>query len=811
MHRHNLVDGLQITSKKVDGKCELCIFGKSTHRPFDEKLTHETKVLEHIHLDLFGLTRTQSIGGAIWMFLATDGRSSVKAPSFLTNKQKETVLAAVHDWRTMAERQTGLKVLIFRIDGGGEFDNGWFRDYCRKHGIVIEMIPPRSSAANGVAERANRTVLDGVRTFLVDAGFPPSMWAKAALTFCYVNVFIPSSRFPNEVPIEIYTKKRHDVSHLRPFGCKCWVTLDAIQTDGKLGVRAVKGRFVGYIGRRGYRVWLPQTKTFHESRSVEFEEGDPRRSAPAVPDEVDGEVFVDVNIGPAPNAVPDSPANENQIDIPNASIPSTPTTPSTPSYDGIPELFAAQPSFQPLALPIQEPEAGPRRGTRIREPSARQLQSEESTERERSAFEQNLAWAHDSGGIDELDDNPLAMVANSPFAFGAESSDKWVPNTYKQAIRHPELWKAPMQAEYDTLMDKNCWTLVDLPRNANLTGGRWVYAIKWSKDGQVAKRKARYVAQGFTQIEGVDYNKTYGAVARMESVRIVLAVIAVLGLFMFQVDFKAAFLNSPIQHDVYIKQPEGFVKEGEEHKVCKLNKSIYGTMQGSHDWQDMLGKGYEEDGYIASKADPCVRYRRIDNEYTLSTTYGDDVNGASSTEDGRKKAIADLGKRWESSEVNSGILLGMTISQDPISKSITISQKSYFERMLEHFGMENVRIRCTPLDPKAKIIESTNPLPELDRKFMSNKPYRSFVGSLLWGACSTRPDIAFASNFFARFQLNPGIIHWEACEWLAGYIRGTIHYSITYRAPKPGDDRLGFGLAPLGYSDSDWASCLVTR
>ncbi|GAW05952.1 retrovirus-related pol polyprotein [Lentinula edodes] len=297
----------------------------------------------------------------------------------------------------------------------------------------------------------------------------------------------------------------------------------------------------------------------------------------------------------------------------------------------------------------------------------------------------------------------------------------------------------------------------------------------------------------------------------MESVHIVLAIIAVLGLFMFQVDFKAAFLNSPINHDVYMKQPEGFVKEGEEHKVCKLNKSMYGTMQGSHDWQDTLGKGYEEDGYIASRANPCVRYRQIDDEYTLSTTYGDDVNGASSTESGRKKAIADLGKRWESSEVNSGVLLGMTIFQDPGSKSITMSQKAYFEHMLEHFGLETIRTRHTPLDPKTKISESPNPLPEDDRRFMSNKPYCLFIGSLLWGACSTRPDIAFASNFLARFQLNPGIIHWKACEWLAGYIWGTIDYSITYRAPKPGDDRLGFGLAPFGYSDSDWASCLVTR
>ncbi|KAF8825279.1 hypothetical protein HHX47_DHR7000346 [Lentinula edodes] len=378
----------------------------------------------------------------------------------------------------MAERQTGLKVLIFRIDGGGEFDNGWFRDYCRENGIVIEIIPPRSLSANGVAERANRTVLDGVRTFLVDAGFPPSMWAKAALTFCYVNMFIPSSRFPDKVPIKIYTKKHHDVSHLRPFGCKCWATLDAIQTDGKLGVRAVEGRFVGYIGRRGYQIWLPQTRTFHESRSVEFEEGDPRRSTPAVPDEVDGEMLGDVDIGSAPDAMPVPPANKNQIQNSDLSVPSMPTTPSMPNYEGLPELFAPQPPpAQPLQhgqiplQPIHEPEIGPRRGTRICKPSARQLQFQEPAKREQSAFERNLAWAQDSGtGIDELEENSLAMVAKSPFAFAAESSDKWVPNTYKQAMR-PELWKAPMQAEYDTLIEKDCWTLVDLPPNANLTGG----------------------------------------------------------------------------------------------------------------------------------------------------------------------------------------------------------------------------------------------------------------------------------------------------------------------------------------------------
>lgn len=123
----------------------------------------------------------------------------------------------------------------------------------------------------------------------------------------------------------------------------------------------------------------------------------------------------------------------------------------------------------------------------------------------------------------------------------------------------------------------------------------------------------------------------------------VLAIIAVLKLSIFQVDFTAAFLNSPITHDVYMKQPEGFVKPGTEHLVCKLKKSIYGTMQGSHDWQATLAEGYKDDGYTTSRADPCIRFRRDGDEYTITSTYGDDVCGGSSTKEGRDKAVGDLG------------------------------------------------------------------------------------------------------------------------------------------------------------------------
>ncbi|GAW03370.1 Gag-Pol polyprotein [Lentinula edodes] len=375
-------------------------------------------------------------------------------------------------------------------------------------------------------------------------------------------------------------------------------------------------------------------------------------------------------------------------------------------------------------------------------------------------------------------------------------------------MKASELWLPPMKAEYETLVAKGCWELVHLPPDANLTGGRWTYAIKWGPGGEVLKRKARWVAQGYTQIQGQDYDKTYGAVARMESVRIVLAIIATLRLSLFQVDFTAAFLNSPISHEVYMRQPDGFIKPGDEDKVCKLRKSIYGTMQGSHDWQETLAAGYSEDGYITSRADPCIRYRRVGDEYTLTSTYGDDVCGGSSTEDGRLRAVKDLAKRWESNEVSSHVLLGMNIQQNPI----TISQKPYILRMLEHFQLLHVRHRHTPLPPNVKLCEAPTPLPDDNLQFMAGKPYRKFVGSILWCQTCTCADISFAAGLLARYQLHPGRTHWECVKWLAGYLLWSCDYAITYAAPGAGEEHvLGLGLKPKGYSDSDHAGCVDTH
>lgn len=146
--------------------------------------------------------------------LFTDGRSTVKIPLFLSNKRSETMLKEFHHFKIKAENQTSRSVKAIRIDGGKELDNKLMSDYCEQRGIEIEQVPPYLSALNGMAERANGTILEATWTFLNESGLPHSFWAEAAATFCYVDSFVPSARFPDDIPIEIWTRKHHDVLHL---------------------------------------------------------------------------------------------------------------------------------------------------------------------------------------------------------------------------------------------------------------------------------------------------------------------------------------------------------------------------------------------------------------------------------------------------------------------------------------------------------------------------------------------------------------------------------------------------------------------
>ena len=236
-----------------------------------------------------------------------------------------------------------------------------------------------------------------------------------------------------------------------------------------------------------------------------------------------------------------------------------------------------------------------------------------------------------------------------------------IPRSYKHAMAtDPERWMVPMLVEMETLKAKHTWDLVKAPPGANIMDSIWVFDIKWDGEGNQIKDKARLVGKGYTQQLGVDYNKTWAGVTRLESVQMTAAIAAKLDLKLWQIDFVGAYLNSLMKEDIYMKQPEGFVEDGYEDHVCKLIHTIYGTMQGGHDWYETLSKTFKNLGCTASRADPCVRFKKKDGSYTITDTYTDDIFGALNDEAEAKRRKDEIGGVWEIKDVEENeYFLGM--------------------------------------------------------------------------------------------------------------------------------------------------------
>ena len=391
-------------------------------------------------------------------------------------------------------------------------------------------------------------------------------------------------------------------------------------------------------------------------------------------------------------------------------------------------------------------------------------------------------------------DEVRQLVLIELLAVAASAAIRRDPATYKEAMRgtNAEEWADACQYEMDALWKNDTWELVELPPGRKAVKSKWVFKLK--ADGHF---HARVVAKGFTQILDIDYDETFSPVACFESIRLLLVLAMLEDWEIHQMDVKSAFLNGVLEEEIYMEQPQGFIAAGQENKVCRLKKAIYGLKQASRAWNQQIHGVLTELGFkqTQSDADIYVCQQNMGGGLLIVILYVDDITIMGSSLEDVKQLKQKLSSRYEMSdfgEIQS--YLGMRISRDRSRKCIKVDQSGYIKSVLDRFSMADANPHPTPLPAGADehLVKNTAQATQAEIKH-----YQSLIGSLLYVQIGTRPDISFAVSWLAQYAANPSPQHLRLATYVLSYLLGTVDMCLCYNGAT------GTGLH--GYSNSSLA------
>ncbi|GJU38973.1 putative ribonuclease H-like domain-containing protein [Tanacetum coccineum] len=356
-------------------------------------------------------------------------------------------------------------------------------------------------------------------------------------------------------------------------------------------------------------------------------------------------------------------------------------------------------------------------------------------------------------------------------------------------------WVEAMQEELLQFKLQQVWVLVDLPNGAKVIGTKWVYRNKKDERGVVVRNKARLVAQGHRQEEGIDYDEVFAPVARIEAIRLFLAFASFMGFIVYQMDVKSAFLYGTIDEEVYVSQPPGFVDPDHPTKVYKVVKALYGLHQAPRAWYATLSTFLEKHGYKRGTIDKTLFIRRNKKDIMLVQVYVDDIIFGSTNKSWCDEFEALMQSRFQMSSMGElTFFLGLQVKQN--KEGIFISQDKYVAEILKKFDLVNVKAAITPMETKL-------PLTKDEEAFdVDVHLYRSMIGSLMYLTAS-RPDIMYAVCVCSRFQVTPKTSHLNAVKRIFKYLKGKPNLGLWYPRESP--------LDLEAFSDSDYGGSNLDR
>jgi hypothetical protein len=794
---NGFVTGIELDGDSKPEFCEACAKAKSARQPFPkESHTRSQKFGERVHWDLWGPASVKSLNGHYYVAARIDDATR-ETKLYFQEKKSETFGSYKKD-EAHIETQSGNRIKVVRSDRGGEFLSNEMTQHQDQKGTVRELTAHDSPPQNGTAERGMRTRAERARALLIASGLPRFLWEEAMKHTTWLQNRTPARALEGKTPYEMKNKRKPHLGGIQEFGAAAYVKdLKA----GKLDARAQLGRFVGYDSEtKGYRIYWPGKRSITVERNVVFNPNDVQNAE-------------NVTI-PSGDALSEGERNK---------IIQNPTS----------NVNDAEKSENDSNLPIEtQPE--PNKGNTIQEeevsntvpfPTVSEPENEANTEAEQSQSygpgrrvqpKPKGIYAKMNGGLvagvsvtEQLDDeDPLIelpddqLFTDLPPDFALIGGLNPEPTSIDEALRGPDAqkWQEALDYEINQLEKMGTWVVEDLPAGQTAIPCSVVLKIKRGPDGEIQSYRVRIVAGGHRQVEGINYTETFSAAAKMPTVRVVLANAAEQDWEIEHVDVKSAYLNAPLEETIYMKPPRGVLKAGQNGKVLRLLKGLYGLKQAGRGWFLEMSRVFmKEMGYKRSQIDHSVFHKKAGDEHTIVAVATDDMAVTSKRKADAERFKSEIKKHWEITDHGPiKWFLGFEIKRDRRSRTIAINQRAYLEKMMEKFSLTNAKRVSTPMEPNAQFSVDQCPSSTNQLARMKGIPYKEAIGSVLWPVVVSRPDAAYAIGVLAQFIQNPGLAHWEALKRLITYLGWTKDYWLTFGGRSK--------TLVQGFCDADWAS-----
>jgi len=821
-------------------RCDTCIRAKTKRRklPFST-FKRAAEAYCRIHSDMSGLISTPSVEGGQYFAVFVDDATNFKWVFVLKNKDA---------WLEALDRlviRTGQAPKILRTDNAGEMISKRAEQYYAVYRIWHEKCCAHEHFQNPRAESAIGELSRRARALLVESGVPRRFWSFSLYYACEIcNRCLPHKKDSDVTCFEAMYGEPPDNTIMKRFGCRAYVSVDKTRRDGKWDETVVAGIFLGFayhLGHKGYVVITDDFKRIFISSDVHFEEG----KLPCKPDSSTPRDIYDQGIKDLPNAgLEEMDEERNQGDI-EVIVDTSDQDQLVPPIDpAMEQQIRFQARHRPLSSPadqdVQGNDVQPQQQARPHQPRNQQPAPPPAPVRRSERLAAQQPAPDNSQYFDEPDPNAVgdqyfdelhAYTAVSDSTFIAMNA--WIdravsvfenidrrsaeriatafmtfndePKTFFEACqrRDADEWIRATYEEFQSMIDLDVWEVVDRPKDQHIIKSKIVYRLKLDENNHPKRWKARVVARGFDQVEGVDWFDSFSAMAHPVTVRMLIAAAIANNWSLSHTDVKVAYLNCLLNETVYMEPPPGFARK--DGKVLRLKRTIYGLKNSGRAWYKLFLQDCKEFGFVPITDDQCLlKCTRGDSVLVLLTVVDDCIHATNDTAL-RDEFLAFLRSKYTiTDEGELTWFLGVHY-QRLKDGSLLANQCAYVDRVLDRFKMSNCKPTKVPMSNDFIITQD-----DLDENAPQEliDEYRAKIGCLIYAQIWTRPDIAYAVNTLARYVTKPSPKLLGAVNKVIRYLKTTKTLGIRFTK----DDLKGHGVNVLiAYSDSSDADCHITR